>query len=324
MFSFSFKKNKLMFWRRGNSDVATLSRICSALTDFTATEFVRKVFIKNYSNFFEENYAKKIINETFFRLTQSQKPKASIEMLESTLELLSKKIYRNKDNHQFFKTYSEYKSSLKPAYYYSVVSQNIIGNKVLDFGSGKGYLSKKFLEHKFTITSTDILNYSEVDSKQIPFIKLSSIDNISSRIHEIDTTIALTVLHHIAENQLSTVLRSLSKVTKRLIIIEDIVNPEFFNNEQGSQSFPMNEFLKLSPESRLNAVIITDFYGNVVTQNLRSMNLPFSFKTMEAWIEILTQNGFTVSSSEEIGFPKISFHGFYQAKIICDSNQYSE
>lgn len=71
--------------------------------------------------------------------------------------------------------------------------------------------------------------------------------------------------------------------------------------------------------SRVNAINLADFYGNVVVQGLINMNLPFTFKTCDAWRNILASCDFDVKTISPVGFPEVSFHGFYQVKIVCDS-----
>ncbi|OGJ37653.1 MAG: hypothetical protein A3A82_01945 [Candidatus Pacebacteria bacterium RIFCSPLOWO2_01_FULL_47_12] len=305
-----------------SSDVVILEKICKALRDSHATDFVKKVFICHYKNFFDKNYTERILNDTFSQFISSQESEISITKLRNVLIDLSKSVYSTKKNKRFFKSYQAYKSTIKPNYYYSIVSEDIIGNKILDFGSGNGYLSKIFQVNKYSIINTDILDYSKVNSKLIPFIKLADVSDIRKKIPKVDTIVVITVLHHINRSQLDPILKELSQLTKRIIVIEDIINPEFFRNQSVKQSALVNELLLLSTESRNHAINLTDFYGNVVAQKLTSMKLPFEFKTLNNWCEIFEKNGFIVRNLKELGFPKTSFHGFYQAKIVCDSKHF--
>ncbi len=181
-------------------------------------------------------------------------------------------------------------------------------------------MSNYLKNNGFDIVSTDIIDYREICRKDIPFIKIEHTDKISKKIPKHDTSLLITVLHHISKRNVIGTLKELSKITKRLIIVEDIWDSSYINQQKNTKNIV--EFLKLSEKSKENAIKIMDFYGNVITQGLIEMNLPFQFKSTNEWKDILQKSGFSIKNVEFINLPKVSFHGFFQVKMVCDSNNY--
>ena len=300
------------------SDSIVLQSISTALQDPAAVEFVKKIFTRHYKNFFNSDFSEQMLSSAFDLLVDSQRPVADESKLRNALLTISSEVYNTKKNKKFFHSYSNYKSKLKPAHCFNLVSGDLVGHRILDFGSGNGYLSKVIKDHGYSVIGADILDYSLLNTTQIPFVQLERLSDIRNNINNVDTTVVVTVLHHVKDEILMSVLKELSSITKRMIIIEDVIDPEFFKNNPSKDSL-IRMLAELSLNSRGNSIILGDFYGNVVTQKLTSMKLPFNFKTTSDWIEVLSNCGFTTKATSQVGFSEVSFHGFYQVKIVCDS-----
>ncbi|MBU0974595.1 class I SAM-dependent methyltransferase [Patescibacteria group bacterium] len=321
------KKIKSLYSENILSNTINAIKLCKILRNKEAVVFVKKLIVTHYKKNFSE-YKPMILatDKALDELIKGQINKTSIAKLKKSMNLISEYIYTTKNIPKFFKKYNLYKSSLKPKYYFSIIEKDIVGNKIIDFGTGKGYMSRYLFNQGFNVISADILDYRETNKNYIPFIKINYTDEISDKIPLQDTSLLLTVLHHISQKNIPDTLQELSKITKRLIIIEDIWDSSYIdeNKKLLNNSNNIKEFLKLSAKTKKDSIELMDFYGNVVTQGLIKMNLPFQFKSVESWKKILHESGFSVNNVEFIGLPQISFHGFFQIKIVCDSIKYTK
>ena len=320
---FSQKKNKYPSSIGIFTDTLYMANLCKIIRDVDAINFVKKIIISNYKQFFKEDQSEiLLIDKTFKLLADSQANGISISNLKQSIDFTFKNIYSSENMPNIFKKYNQYKSLLKPKYYYSLIKKDIIGKNILDFGTGKGHMYKFLFNNGFNSISADVIDYREIDDINIPFIKVNGTNDISSKIPSHDTSLLITVLHHISEEHVINSLKKLSKISKRLIIIEDVWDSSYISEQKKTKN--IEEFLKLSETAKEDSIKLMDFYGNVVTQGLTNMNLPFQFKSIKEWKEILHKSGFSIKSIEFIGLPKVSFHGFFQVKIVCDTKKHKK
>lgn len=95
-------------------------------------------------------------------------------------------------------------------------------DKVLDFGTGFGIFYKLLVKHKYNTTSLDVGNFSLFedvdpliyDGRTIPFKK-----------DEFDVACVISVLHHTPDPY--HLLKELKRVSKRIIIVEDVYDSSF-------------------------------------------------------------------------------------------------
>jgi SAM-dependent methyltransferase len=91
------------------------------------------------------------------------------------------------------------------------------GNRLLDLGSGEGWISHYLRSQHYPVTPVDVRNFSRFadvnpilyDGSHLPFSSNS-----------FDVCLLLTVLHHIPQPEV--VINEALRVAQRLIIIEDI------------------------------------------------------------------------------------------------------
>lgn len=295
-------------------------RVCKALRDKDAVDFTKSIILKHYQHFFDKEVAESMLDATFATLSEGQSNGINIINLKSDIKELAEKFF-NENSDWFFSKYSEYKTKLKPNYYFSKVESEIEGKKVLDFGCGKGFMASYLHEKNFNVVAADVVDYREIEHTHIPFVKINEIHDVS-KIFDVDTTLVITVLHHISNENLRSTLENLSKITKKLIIIEDVVDVyQLKNSEMISNNFTEEEtkLVNLNEESKKNTIILMDFYGNIIIQGLTQINLPFEFKKTNEWSKILQECGFSDVKITPIGFPDISFHGYYQVMISCST-----
>ncbi|PIY80608.1 MAG: hypothetical protein COY80_02035 [Candidatus Pacebacteria bacterium CG_4_10_14_0_8_um_filter_42_14] len=295
-----------------------LPRISRCVADPAAIVLLKEIFIDHYCNFFDKEFSKHVISNSFNILSSSQASGTDIPKLKDAMTKVSKLFYSKNDNSIFSKKYVLYKKLLKPKYYFEMTEKNFLGKRILDFGCGKGHFSNYSYSHGYTAIDADVLDYNEVHRQEIPFVQLRTTSDISKKIDTVDTTVCLTVLHHIEKEKIGDVLSKISLISRRLIVIEDVIDIETFK-DKGITKLE-KKMASLPEESRSCAVVLADFYGNVVAQGLSKMSLPFNFRTSGEWEKLLIKNGYSIKSVTPIGFPSVSFHGFFQVKIVCDSN----
>lgn len=297
------------------TNALNLIKVCAALRDPLAVNFVIEEIKHHYKNIFK---SKKIYNHTediFYILRKSQIDRINITKLQKKIKEISSSDSFKTTNPIFFNEYFDYKRNKKPKYYFNLVKKDVLGSKILDFGCGKGFNAQYFSNQGYNVIGADVVGY--IEAGDVKFIKIRKISDIS-KIPETDTTLLFTVLHHIDKQNISKILLTLNKISNRLIIIEDTYDLEYFSDRILTDE-NSKKLLKLSEKSREHAIQLTDFYGNVISQNLTKINLSFQFKKVSEWKTILQEAGFKNIKVTPLGFPKVSFHGFFQIKIVCDS-----
>ena len=102
------------------------------------------------------------------------------------------------------------------------IQNHIKGSKIIDIGSGEGYLSKILKDKGFNIYPIDVkdrnkidsINFQVYDGQKIPFEDKS-----------FDIALLMTVLHH-TQNP-DEIIKEAFRVSDRVIIIEDIYESKF-------------------------------------------------------------------------------------------------
>ncbi|MEK7650560.1 MAG: methyltransferase domain-containing protein [Patescibacteria group bacterium] len=199
---------------------------------------------------------------------------------------------------------------LVPEYFSEyIVSEVPNGGKVLDLGCGLGTLIKLLINRG---TNSEIVG---IDIKQNPewenlkkegarFEVVQENDFLSFVAKEKPGIVTITwVLHHMEYDQQKRYLQSLHEVLNAgatLIILEDaysqILPPELGQNQY-------EDFMKLNPVERHKVVGVNDWIANRVFSMRTAMPVPFAYRTLEDWNEILKEAGFTVTKSRFLGFP---------------------
>ncbi|WP_229954159.1 class I SAM-dependent methyltransferase [Parasphingorhabdus litoris] len=96
------------------------------------------------------------------------------------------------------------------------------GDRLLEVGSGPGSVVKVFRKQGLDVTALDIADNSITDDLE-PIIYDGDVMPFEDR--SFDVALILTVLHHIAEPDKT--LQEAARVSKRLIIMEDVYDTPF-------------------------------------------------------------------------------------------------
>jgi hypothetical protein len=74
--------------------------------------------------------------------------------------------------------------------------------------------------------------------------------------------------------------------------------------------------MPLAVQQQVLALI--DFFANAIAQGLPEMNMPFEFKTITEWEQVLLQYGFKVNKSLVVGFEPGRMHKSCHVWLVCE------
>jgi SAM-dependent methyltransferase len=260
-----------------------------------------------------------MVTESVKLLEESQMLGINPTALDTALHKIHSEIFVQGDRVGFLKKYQEYKINKRPLQDYKEIYSHIMGRKVLDFGAGNSYFSKELKKNGYDVTACDVLDYHGKDSSGVPFFIMSSPTDLSFLETKYDTIFLKTVLHHISEENVIVLLNKLRSKTNRLIVEEDVYgisksNNYCINNEDsGSRAY-----CELTEEEQVQYLTLMDFFGNIVVYRISEMNMPYNFKTIDQWQNILRSCSWSLRQSIVLGFDKSRIHRPFQAWFICD------
>jgi len=152
-------------------------------------------------------------------------------------------------------------------------------DKILEIGAGSGDIAKVLKNLDYNVAALDVQDISFwddirpiiYDGKKMPFSDKS-----------FDVALLITVLHHTKDPE--AILREAKRVSKKVIVIEDIFTDPF----QKYLTFVMDSFI-----------------------NLEFINHPHSNKDDAAWREVFKRLGFRILGSEKYPFWRFFLSGLY-------------
>jgi len=287
---------------------ATEANLTKALSNKEVVRLVSDAFIESYQKHFFP-YTKEVVLmvETAISLLKIEltEKKKEHQSLFTILTYVNENIFKTSKKSFWFNTiYAEYKKNTRPKLEYDQIKPYIQGKRILDFGSGSGSLALELKKRKFTMSTTDVLDYRIKEAKNIAFKKMSSTKSLDYADNSIDTITVKAVLHHIDPEDLMEVLKELKRVAKRLIIEESVffstAYPEALAKSAAQPIF--KRFLAFSPHNQFLALLLIDFFTNALAFGKPNMNLPFAFRSIEDWQKLLKKLGLKIVGVNVLGF----------------------
>jgi ubiquinone/menaquinone biosynthesis C-methylase UbiE len=143
------------------------------------------------------------------------------------------------------------------------IEKNILGDKVLEVGCGRGYLAN-ILSTKYEIIACDI-NISQQLIHKYPNIrfKQENIQNLSFRDNEFDTVICTHTLEHV--QYFNIAIKELRRVTKkRLIVVVPKQRPYKYTFDLHLHFFPFEHtfFNHMLPTNKIVAQELKEIQGD--------------------------------------------------------------
>lgn len=294
--------------------------------DELVIEFVKNFFKNNYQNFFPQNKEEsiKLVDNVFDLLVKAASQKdSSLDVFNQAVEeIIFKLFHYGEPDFWFYKRYDYYKSVVKPEYYLKIFEPKLRGNKILDFGAGRGDFAELLALKGYDVSATDVMdnisnNVTDIDFRLMPEETVIPFDS-----DEFDTVIVNTVLHHVSEKNIKLIFKELCRVGKTILILEDAYHFDDLNkiiNEKNKNSYILKDFLlNFNSYQRLAICKIIDYYGNALAQGLYYMNFPFNFHNSSEWQEIASQANLKLVEHTPLGISERSLHTFFQGILVFD------
>ena len=302
----------------------TLMIVCQALRNQAAVNFgrasVKAGYAENFAALAES--AARLVDEAFDRLAQSQAEAVDPQALIAAASALLEHPFRKNDAAFWFNDgYHEYKTRAKPETDYRQLRALIAGTRVLDYGCGSGYLAARLAKGGYEVFTTDVLDYRYDEASHLPFAPMASPTDIPYPDGSMDTALVQAVLHHIDSGDLAPVLGRLSKIARHVLIKEDSYDlPESLPGlaERLADQPLLKTFVRLSRETQYQALVLIDFFANAIAQGIPEMNMPFGFKSVTEWQNVLSANGLRINRTLVAGFEPGRMHKSCHVWFVCE------
>ena len=298
--------------------------VAGALRSPTVVDFVRSSVKAGYLEFFGA-YSDEVcgmVDDAFDRLSQSQSARVDPERLVNvTSELLEDTFRKSDPSFWFNRIYHQYKTQTKPEADFHRLQKLLPGQRVLDYGCGSGYLAARLARGGYTVFTTDVLDYRYAEARHLPFVQMASATDISYPDDSVDVALVLAVLHHINPDDLPGVIERLRKIARYAVIKEDtygLPNRVKGLTESLATQPLLRTFVGMTLEVQRQVLALIDFFANAIAQGLPEMNMPFEFKTVNEWDQVLLQNGFRVKQSLVTGFEPGLMHKSCHVWLVCE------
>jgi 2-polyprenyl-3-methyl-5-hydroxy-6-metoxy-1,4-benzoquinol methylase len=298
--------------------------VAEALRNPTVVEFVKSSVKAGYLEFFGE-YSDEVcsmVDHAFDRLSESQSDGINPgELVKVTSALLNDTFRKSDPSFWFNRIYHQYKTQIKPEADFQRLQKLLPGKKLLDYGCGSGYLSARLVKGGYEVFTTDVLDYRYAEARHLPFVQMTSPTDISYPDESVDVAVVLAVLHHINPDDLPRVIQRLRKIARYALIKEDTYGlPE--KTEGLAESLKtqplLRAFVAMTLDVQRQVLALIDFFANAIAQGLPEMNMPFEFKTVTEWQQVLLQNGFRLNQSLVAGFEPGLMHKSCHVWLVCE------
>jgi SAM-dependent methyltransferase len=302
----------------------SLRRVASALQTSPVVEFVKASVKTGYREFFgaSNDEVCEMVDQGFDRLSESQRDGVDPGRLVAVTSALLEDSFRKSDSSFWFnRIYHQYKTRIKPEADFERMRKLLPGDRVLDYGCGSGYLAARLAKGGYKVFTTDVLDYRYEEARHLPFVQMTSATEIAYPDDSIDVALVLAVLHHINPDDLPGVLQRLRKVARYALIKEDTYGlPD--QAEGLSESLRTQPLLKtftgMPLEAQQQVLVLIDFFANAIAQGIPEMNMPFEFKTVTEWEQVLLRHGFKVNQRLVAGFEPGLMHKSCHLWLVCE------
>ncbi len=298
--------------------------VAEALRRPGVVEFVTASVKAGYMEFFgaHNDEVCGMVDQAFDRLSQGQSNGANPgELVKVTSALLHDTFKKSEPSFWFNRIYQQYKTQTKPEADFQRMQKLLPGQSVLDYGCGSGYLSARLAKGGYQVFTTDVLDYRYAEARHLPFVQMSSATDIAYPDDSVYVAVVLAVLHHINPDDLPRVIQRLTKIARFALIKEDSYGlPEKIAGLTESLATQplLRSFVAMPLEVQQQVLALIDFFANAIAQGLPEMNMPFEFKTVTEWEQVLLQNGFRVNKSLVAGFEPGLMHKSCHVWLVCE------
>jgi len=301
-----------------------LRTVADALQNPAVVEFVRASVKAGYCEFFDARNAQvsEMVDSSFEKLARSQKDGVNpSRLVEVTSDLLQHTFRKSDPTFWFNRVYHRYKTQTKPETDFQQLQKLLPGKRVLDYGCGSGYLAARLSQGGYEVFTTDVLDYRYEQARRLPFVQMSSATDIAYPDNSVDVVLVQAVLHHIDPEDLPLVIRRLGKIATYALIKEDTYGlpPQMGGLKLTMEAQPLlKTFVGMPLAVQHEVLVLIDFFSNAIAQGIPEMNMPFEFKTVTQWQQVLPSNGFKVNKTVLAGFEPGRMHKSCHVWLLCE------
>ncbi len=299
----------------------TLQAIGGALRQPAAVAFARASLQAGYRDFFPDEPSDRLVDEALHQLVLSQAPGLDPQrLLVAAGALIAHTFHTGDGSFWFNRVYHHYKTQLKPEAEFEQLSRLIVGRRVLDYGCGSGYLAARLARGGYAVLTTDVLDYRFPEARHLTFVRLASPTELPYPPGSADTALVQAVLHHVDPAALPQVIRGLSRMASTVLIKEDTYDlPPGLPGLAAllTQQPLLPAFVALPRDTQFQALVLIDFFANIIAQGVTEMNLPFGFKPIPEWQTLLAANGLPVIRTLLVGFETGRMHKSCHVWLVC-------
>ena len=301
-----------------------LRTVAGTLRDQRVVDFVSTSVKTGYREFFGtySDEAGRMVDHAFAALSRCQSDGVDPgRLVEVTTELLRDTFKKSDASFWFNRIYHQYKTQAKPEADFRRLQTLVPGKRVLDYGCGSGYLAARMSRGGYEVFTTDVLDYRYPEARHLPFVQMASPTEIAYPDDSVDVALVLAVLHHINADDLPRVIQRLGTVARYALIKEDTYGlPE---DGEGMADCLRTQpllarFSGMTLAAQRQVLVLIDFFSNAIAQGIPEMNMPFEFKTVSGWEQVLLQNGFKVNRTVVAGFEPGLMHKSCHVWLVCE------
>ena len=301
-----------------------LRTVAGALRNPTVVDFVKTSVKTGYLEFFGA-YSDEVcglVDHAFGELSRSQGDGVDPDRLVKVTTALLHDTFRKSDPSFWFnRIYRQYKTQAKPEADFQRLQRLLPGKRVLDYGCGSGYLSARLARGGYEVFTTDVLDYRYEEARHLPFVQMASPTDIAYPDDSVDVALVLAVLHHINPDDLPGVIQRLRTIARYALIKEDTYGlPDHGEGlAESLRTQPLlRTFTAMTLDAQRQVLVLIDFFANAIAQGIPEMNMPFEFKTVTEWEQVLLQNGFKVKKIQVTGFEPGLMHKSCHVWLVCE------
>lgn len=177
---------------------------------------------------------------------------------------------------------------------YKIILKEILGDSILDIGSGPGILADLIRKRtRKNLVLVDVVNFNK---SPLPFLLYNG-KRLPFNNKMFDTVLLIVVLHH-CDDPLAVLKEAIRVSRKRIIIIESV-----YLNERGKE---INKFF--------------DWFTNRIILK-REINLPFNYHSPKEWEETFKQNNLDIKLNKDLGWTQQPLSPKYRWFYVLDKKE---